>query len=146
MAFIIKPLVTEKLTKITDKSSQDRTLVAATEKIAKAKNAVAEEVTYTVKKKNKPDVQKTKTVFKYQKPGQAQYGFIVRPEANRIQIKEEVEKTYNVKVLSVNTAKYAGKRSARYTKAGLVKGQKPAYKKAYVTLKAGDQIDFYSNI
>ena len=46
----------------------------------------------------------------------------------------------------VNTIRYAGKRSARYTKAGLVKGQKNAFKKAIVTLKEGDTIDFYSNI
>ena len=39
-----------------------------------------------------------------------------------------------------------GKRSARYTKAGLVKGQKNAFKKAIVTLKEGETIDFYSNI
>lgn len=42
--------------------------------------------------------------------------------------------------------RYAGKRQARYTKAGLVKGQKNAFKKAIVTLKNGDSIDFYSNI
>jgi large subunit ribosomal protein L23 len=42
--------------------------------------------------------------------------------------------------------RYAGKRSSRYTKAGLVRGQKAAFKKAIVTLKEGDQIDFYSNI
>ena len=41
---------------------------------------------------------------------------------------------------------YAGKRSARYTKAGLIKGQKNDVKKAIVTLKAGEEIDFYSNI
>ena len=39
-----------------------------------------------------------------------------------------------------------GKRSARYTKAGLIKGQKNDVKKAIVTLKAGEEIDFYSNI
>ena len=38
----------------------------------------------------------------------------------------------------MNTIRYAGKRSARYTKAGLVKGQKNAFKKAIVTLKEGD--------
>ena len=46
----------------------------------------------------------------------------------------------------MNTATYAGKRSSRYTKAGLVRGQKAAFKKAIVTLKEGDTIDFYSNI
>ncbi len=94
---IIKPLVTEKQTKITEKDNN-------------------------------------------------RYGFIVRPDADKLQIKKEVEKLYNVTVKDVNTARYAGKRSSRYTKAGLIRGQKNAYKKAYVTLKDGDTIDFYSNI
>ena len=65
-------------------------------------------------------------------------------EANKLD--PEVESLYNVTVVDVNTIRYAGKRSARYTKAGLVKGQKNAFKKAIVTLKEGDTIDFYSNI
>ncbi len=74
------------------------------------------------------------------------YGFIVRPDADKLQIKKEVENLYKVKVVSVNTARYAGKRSSRYTKAGLVRGQKNAFKKAYVVLGEGETIDFYSNI
>ncbi|MDE6151623.1 MAG: 50S ribosomal protein L23, partial [Prevotella sp.] len=74
------------------------------------------------------------------------YGFIVRPEANKLEIKKEVEAQYNVTVEDVNTMRYSGKRSARYTRAGLVKGQKNAFKKAIVTLKEGETIDFYSNI
>ena len=101
MAFIIKPVVTEKMTKITEK---------------------------------KPN----------------RYGFIVSPEANKLQIKAEVEARYNVTVdvtvEDVNTMNFAGKRSARYTKAGLIKGQKNAFKKAIVTVKDGEVIDFYSNI
>lgn len=119
MAIIIKPLVTEKMTKITDKSSADRTY---TPKAGKNKG---HEIT---------------------KKATAKYGFIVQPDANKFEIKKEVESIYGVKVINVNTLRYAGKRSARYTKAGLVKGQKNAYKKAIVTLKEGDTIDFYSNI
>ncbi|MCD8296328.1 MAG: 50S ribosomal protein L23 [Prevotella sp.] len=74
------------------------------------------------------------------------YGFVVSPKADKLQIKKEVEALYNVKVVGVNTMNYAGKRSSRYTKAGLIKGKKPAFKKAIVTLKEGDTIDFYSNI
>ena len=97
MAFIIKPLVTEKMTNITEKQPN-------------------------------------------------RYGFVVRPEANKLQIKAEIEGQYNVTVESVNTMNYAGKRSSRYTKAGLIRGQKNAFKKAIVTVKDGDVIDFYSNI
>ena len=146
MAFIIKPLVTEKMTKITDKSSESKKLKAANEKAAKVKNAVEEKVSYVVKKKGKADVMKEKTVYTYVKPALPKYGFIVKAEANKLEIKAEIESLYNVTVLDVNTMRYAGKRSSRYTKAGLVKGQKSAFKKAIVTLKAGDQIDFYSNI
>ena len=74
------------------------------------------------------------------------YGFIVPPEADKIEIKKEVEKLYNVTVKDVNTMRYAGKRSSRYTRAGLIRGQKNAYKKAIVTLNEGETIDFYSNI
>lgn len=74
------------------------------------------------------------------------YSFIVRPEANKLQIKAEIEALYNVVVEDVNTIRYAGKNKARYTRAGLVKGRTNAFKKAVVTLKEGDSIDFYSNI
>lgn len=74
------------------------------------------------------------------------YTFAVSPEANKFQIKDIVEKLYNVRVVRVNTVNYAGKRMARYTKAGLIRGQKPAYKKAYVTVAEGQTIDYYSNI
>ena len=146
MAFIIKPIVTEKMTKITEKSSVDKKVRALNKKTAEKNGAVEEKITYTVKKKNAPEVQKEKTILTYTKPAQPKYGFIVSPEANKLQIKAEVEARYNVTVEDVNTMKYAGKRSARYTKAGLIKGQKNAFKKAIVTLKAGEEIDFYSNI
>lgn len=74
------------------------------------------------------------------------YGFRVDADANKLQIKKAVEEMYNVKVVSVNTINYAGKKKARYTKAGLVVGRMPAYKKAIITLREGDKIDFYSNI
>ena len=78
MAFIVKPLVTEKMTNITEKQPN-------------------------------------------------RYGFVVRPEANKLQIKAEVEALYKVSVVDVNTMNYAGKRSSRYTKAGLIRGQKSAF-------------------
>ena len=74
------------------------------------------------------------------------YGFLVRPEANKLEIKKEVEALYNVTVLAVNTMRYAGKQKTRYTKTGIIKGRTNASKKAIVTLKEGDTIDFYSNI
>ena len=97
MAVIIKPLVTEKMTAMTEKMPN-------------------------------------------------RFGFIVRADANKLEIKHEVEALYNVKVVDVNTMKYQGKSKSRYTRSGLLKGRTNAFKKAVVTLKDGDTIDFYSNI
>ncbi len=96
MGIIVKPLVTEKMTAITEKLNR--------------------------------------------------FGFIVRPGANKLEIKKEVEALYNVTVVSVNTMKYSGKNKSRYTRSGIINGRTNAYKKAIVTLKEGDTIDFYSNI
>ncbi|MDR0510660.1 MAG: 50S ribosomal protein L23 [Rikenellaceae bacterium] len=74
------------------------------------------------------------------------YGFIVDPRANKLQIKSAVEQMYGVAVAEINTMNYMGKAKSRYTKAGLIEGRNNNYKKAIVTLKAGDRIDFYSNI
>ena len=74
------------------------------------------------------------------------YSFRVSPSADKFQIKGLVEKLYGVKVVSVNTMNYSGKRKSRYTKSGLLKGKVSAFKKAIVTIAEGETIDFYSNI
>jgi large subunit ribosomal protein L23 len=74
------------------------------------------------------------------------YGFIVDKRANKIQIRNAVEEMYDVTVKDVNTMRYAGKSSMRYTKGGMIHGKKASFKKAVVTLIDGDSIDFYSNI
>lgn len=74
------------------------------------------------------------------------FGFVVDRRANKIEIRQAVEKMYNVSVLEVNTMNYGGKRKSRFTKAGLLTGRTNHFKKAIVTLKEGDTIDFYSNI
>lgn len=76
----------------------------------------------------------------------SRYGFRVSPDANKIEIAKAIESMYNVKVESVNTCQVEGKAKCRYTKTGVLKGRATSYKKAYVTLKEGDVIDFYSNI
>ena len=75
-----------------------------------------------------------------------QYGFVVDKRANKIQIKKAVEELYGVTVESVNTMRYAGKQKSRFTKTGLVTGKRNSFKKAVVTLREGETIDFYSNI
>lgn len=74
------------------------------------------------------------------------YGFVVAKSANKVQIKAAVEKTYGVTVDSVNTMNYIGKVRIRNTKAGAQVGIANSAKKAVVTLKQGETIDFYSNI
>jgi large subunit ribosomal protein L23 len=74
------------------------------------------------------------------------YGFLVHKDANKIQIKQAVERMYGVSVESVNTMRYGGKIKSRYTKSGIVSGKTKSYKKAIITLAEGDTIDFYSNI
>ena len=97
MGIIIKPIVTEKLTAITEKTPN-------------------------------------------------RFGFRVSPKANKIEIKKAVEAMYQVTVVDVNTIRYSGKLKSRYTKSGVVSGHQDAYKKAIVTLKEGETIDFFSNI
>ena len=65
------------------------------------------------------------------------YTFKVAKSANKIQIKDAIEKTFGVKVASVNTlnTKAKNKRVGRYT------GTTKTYKKAVVTLKDGQQIN-----
>lgn len=74
------------------------------------------------------------------------YGFVVAKDANKVQIKTEVEKTYGVTVESVNTMVQPGRSKRRYTKSRIIEGRTPAYKKAIVKVADGDIIDFYSGI
>ena len=74
------------------------------------------------------------------------YAFKVARKANKLEIKVAVEQFYGVNVVEVNTAVVPGKNKTRYTKKGFVKGQKPAYKKALVTVAEGETIDLYSQI
>ena len=67
------------------------------------------------------------------------YTFIVRPDANKTQIKIAVEQIFGVKVERVNTANRQGKR--KRTRTGF--GQRKATKRALVSLRAGDSIDIF---
>ncbi|MDQ6624002.1 MAG: 50S ribosomal protein L23 [Verrucomicrobiota bacterium] len=66
------------------------------------------------------------------------YVFRVSPRANKIQIKQAIEKLFNKKVVAVNTANYAGKKKRERTASF---GRKAHWKKAIVTLKEGEKID-----
>jgi large subunit ribosomal protein L23 len=65
--------------------------------------------------------------------------FVVHRDANKIEIKESVEKLFKVQVESVKTATIAGK----VKRAGRQVGKRANWKKAYVTLKEGSSVDFF---
>lgn len=74
------------------------------------------------------------------------YAFVVDKRANKIQIKDAVEEMYGVEVAAVNTMILPAKEKRRFTRAGVLTGRKPGFKKAIITLQDGDTIDFYSEI
>jgi large subunit ribosomal protein L23 len=74
------------------------------------------------------------------------YGFVVEKTANKVEIRSAVEKLYGVTVESVNTQNYLGKVKTRNTTRGIAVGRVNQHKKAIVTLKAGESIDFYASI
>ncbi len=74
------------------------------------------------------------------------YAFKVAKKANKLEIKKAVESFYGVTVTAVNTTVTPAKDRSRFTKTGILKGRKPGYKKAYVTVAEGETIDLYANI
>jgi large subunit ribosomal protein L23 len=92
----------------------------------------------------KPIVTEKQTMISEKFPNRV--GFRVSPDANKVEIKKAVEELYNVSVVDVNTMKYSGKFKSRYTKSGIINGRQNSFKKAIITLKEGDTIDFFSNI
>ena len=68
--------------------------------------------------------------------------FRVRPEATKDKIRLIVEEMFKVTVLRVRTSNFLGKQRRR----GRVVGHKPDWKKAYVTLKQGDKIEFFEGV
>jgi len=71
-----------------------------------------------------------------------QIAFEVDKRANKIEIKKAVMKIFNVHVVKVRTFSVLGKKK----KVGKSQGRKPDWKKAVVTLKAGDRIDFFEGV
>jgi large subunit ribosomal protein L23 len=66
--------------------------------------------------------------------------FKVLRDANKIEIKDAVEKIFKVKVQSVRTANFHGKKRRQ----GRHVGRRPDWKKAYVTLKQGEKMIEFS--
>jgi large subunit ribosomal protein L23 len=74
-----------------------------------------------------------------QKEERRQYAFEVTRDANKVEIQHAVEQLFKVKVLRVRTCNVLGKMK----RMGRKYGKRPDWKKAIVTLKEGDRIDFF---
>ena len=70
------------------------------------------------------------------------YTFIVAKDANKIEIRQAIEKLFGVKVDDVRTMNYRGK----WRRMGRSLGRRPGYKKAVVTLVEGERIDVYEGV
>ncbi|OUJ75195.1 50S ribosomal protein L23 [Hymenobacter crusticola] len=75
-----------------------------------------------------------------------QYAFEVERTANKVQIKKDIEQLYGVTVTGISTIRTLGKLKSKFTKGGAVSGRRASVKKAIVTVKEGDVIDFYNGI
>ena len=71
-----------------------------------------------------------------------QFVFRVRPDANKVDIRRAIETLFKVKVEKVRTLNYLGKNR----RVGRTLGQRPRWKKAYVTLSEGQRIDFFESV
>jgi large subunit ribosomal protein L23 len=75
-----------------------------------------------------------------------QYAFEVDVHANKIAIARAVEGKFRVSVTNVRTMMVKGKSKTQLTKKGRFSGVTRHYKKAVVTLKEGEKIDFFENV
>jgi large subunit ribosomal protein L23 len=77
-----------------------------------------------------------------------QYTFVVATAANKIQIREAVERLFNVRVKAVNTLNVKGSRKSRAIRRGRgrIAGQERSWKKAVVTLFPGQRIDIFEQV
>jgi large subunit ribosomal protein L23 len=73
---------------------------------------------------------------------QRKIGLLVRADANKVEIKKATERALNVKVEKVSVMNVGGK--AR--RIGRMTGKKPDWKKAIVTLKAGEKLEFFEGV
>ena len=73
------------------------------------------------------------------------YAFEVDRGSNKIEIRKEIEKRFEVKVTKIQTMMVRGKLRQQMTRAGRFYGRRPDWKKAIVTLSEGDKIDLFEN-
>ncbi|MBI3110853.1 MAG: 50S ribosomal protein L23 [Ignavibacteria bacterium GWA2_55_25] len=74
---------------------------------------------------------------------QRHYAFEVEGKSNKIEIAKAVEAKFKVTVTGVRTVVVKGKRKSQMTRRGRFEGRTNTWKKAIVTLKEGDKIDYF---
>ncbi len=74
------------------------------------------------------------------------YGFLVNPDANKIEIAKAIEKKFEVHVVNVRTINHPGKIKTQFRKSGRFSGKTAKYKKAIITLKEGEKIELFEQV
>jgi len=74
------------------------------------------------------------------------YTFRVHSDANKLQVKEAVEELFKVEVVDVNVLTTKAKEKVRSRRRGRTRGWTSPWKKAVVTLAAGQKIEFFEGI
>lgn len=73
---------------------------------------------------------------------QGKYAFVIASKANKLQVKQAVEKAFKVKVTAVNVMTVPGKTR----RVGRRQVLTPSWKKAIVSLKPGEKIEFFEGV
>ena len=74
---------------------------------------------------------------------ESKYSFKVSKGANKIEIKRAVQDRFDVTVKNVRVINVKGKAKQMNTRRGITKGKRPDWKKAIVSLREGDSINFF---
>lgn len=74
-----------------------------------------------------------------------QYAFEVEMATNKIEVKSAVQEKFDVTVENVNIIRVKGKNKSLNTRRGITRGKRSDWKKAIVTLREGDSINFFEN-
>lgn len=74
------------------------------------------------------------------------YTFAVHDDANKLQVKQAVQELFKVVVLDVNVSTTKAKEKSRNRRRGRVRGYTSPWKKAVVTVRSTDKIEFFEGV
>ncbi len=77
---------------------------------------------------------------------EGKYAFKVTKNANKIMVKQAIQNRFDVTVENVNIVNVKGKSKQMNTRRGITKGKRPNWKKAIITLREGDSINFFEGV